>query len=416
MRVLHIVAGDLTGGAARGAYWLHTGLKKQGVESTIFTNSVTTLNDDNVITTSRTKLDKLVKVLREQIDTSIAYLYRKRNKIIFSSGMVGVNFTKTAAYRDADIIHLHWINGGFVNMKHLAKIDKPIVWTMRDMWPMTGGCHVAQSIGCEQFKTGCGSCKQLNSQGKNDLSRIVLKRKKKYLPKHLEVVGISQWLSGEAKKSDLFQKFNVSTISNNIDTDAFFPVDKKIAKEILGISTDKKIILTGSTSLADPWKGFGKYLEAVKKLDPDKYLLCFFGNIDKKIVEPLGFEYKAFGFLHDNVSLRLVYSCADVFIAPSLMDAFGKTLAESMACGTPVVCFDATGPKDIVTHQKDGYKASPFDSDDLAAGTEWVVDAENYSELCLHAREKVEEQFSNVVVAKQYIDMYETMIERFDFA
>ena len=88
--------------------------------------------------------------------------------------MFGINFTKTKEYQEFDIIHLHWINGGFVNIKHLAKVDKPIVWTMRDMWPMTGGCHY--SMKCEKYKTGCGNCEQLKSNSGYDRSKFVLNR------------------------------------------------------------------------------------------------------------------------------------------------------------------------------------------------------------------------------------------------
>ena len=88
------------------------------------------------------------------------------------------------------------------------------------------------------------------------------------------------------------------------------------------------------------------------------------------------------------------------------MDAFGKTLAESMSCKTPVVCFDATGPKDIVTHKLDGYKAQPFESKDLANGIEWIVQNNNYDELCNNARQKVLNEFDSKVIAKKYIELY----------
>ncbi|KOR28583.1 glucosyltransferase, partial [Achromatium sp. WMS1] len=104
-------------------------------------------------------------------------------------------------------------------------------------------------------------------------------------------------------------------------------------------------------------------------------------------------------------------SSADIFVAPSLIDAFGKTLAESMSCKTPVVCFDATGPKDIVTQKKDGYKAKPFDSDDIAKGIEWVLEnKERYQKLCSAAREKVVTKFDSKQVAKQYIELYQSLV------
>jgi glycosyltransferase involved in cell wall biosynthesis len=406
MNVLHIVAGDLTGGAARGAYWLHKGLIELGVNSKIFTNSKTTLGYENIMTLT-SKKDKAINILSRQFDKLLLFFYPNRKRIIFSSGLFGLDFTKKKEYKEADIIHLHWINGGLVNIKHLSKIDKPIVWTMRDMWPMTGGCHYPMD--CQKYKTGCGSCKQLESY-EYDLSKFILNRKIKYLPKNIKLIGISHWLSDKARESKLFKKVNIQTISNNINTKEFFPVDKKLAREILGIKTEKNIILVGSTNLKDFYKGFGKFQNAVKSLGKEKYFLCFFGNINKRSAEELGFDYKSFGYLNDNISLRLVYSCADVFVAPSLMDAFGKTIAEAMACGTPTVCFDATGPKDIVDHKINGYKAKPFESDDLADGIKWILNSSNYFNISQNAINKVKTEFDNVVIAQKYIKLYKELL------
>src|SRR5690606_17796791 len=122
---------------------------------------------------------------------------------------------------------------------HLAKLSKPVVWTMRDMWPMTGGCHYA--MGCEKFTTGCGSCDQLGSTSDRDLSRFVLNRKRKYLPKSMKMIGISDWVTEQAKQSLLFRDYDVRTIHNNVDASEFFPLDKPLARQLLGLNTEKKI-------------------------------------------------------------------------------------------------------------------------------------------------------------------------------
>ncbi len=410
MKILHIVAGELSGGAARGAYWLHKGLVSLGVDSKILTNSKETLDDPRVITITPGKSQKILSLICSQIDSLLTLFYYDRNKVIFSTGFVGHDFTSDPLYDWADIIHLHWINGGFIDIKDLAKIKKPIVWTMRDMWPMTGGCHC--SLECEQYKTGCGECKQLGSTTVYDLSRLVWKRKQKYLPKQMKVVGISHWISDCARQSALFKDFDVQTIHNNIDTNVFFPIEKNTAKETLGIKTRKKIILTGSANMNSFNKGLDKYLETIEHLDRDKFLFFFFGKSDKSVVDKLGVEYKCFGFLYDNISLRVLYSACDVFVAPTIMDAFGKTLAEAMACGTPVVCFDATGPKDIVDHKVDGYKAIPFESEDLSTGIEWVVNNENYKDICENARGKVLKKFESNVAAAKYMELYDELIEK----
>jgi glycosyltransferase involved in cell wall biosynthesis len=408
MKVLHIIAGDLNGGAAKGAYYLHQGLVKQGVDSRILTNSLSTLGDDRVKSVINNKRSRIKNVIRNKLDSLPAYFCKNREKRIFSTGIVGFNFTKTKEYKEADIINLHWINGGFVNIKHLKKIKKPIVWTMRDMWPMTGGCHYPLS--CENYKIGCGRCKQLNSNKKHDLSRFILKRKEKYIPKHIKLIGISSWLTEKVRESYLFKDFDIRTISNNIDSNDFFPIDKKIAKDILGIKTDKKVILVGAKNIKDFYKGFDKFIKSIQNLNTNDYYLCFFGKMEKGVKNKLRFEYKDFGYLTDTISLRLLYSASDVFVAPSIQEAFGKTLTEAMSCETPVVCFNATGPKDIVSHKIDGYKAKPFSSEDLAKGIEWVLNYGNYEDLCKNARKKVVENFDSRVIAEQYKKLYEEIL------
>ena len=243
MRVSHIIAGDLSGGAARGAYWLHLGLKELGVKSVVFTNSKSTNSDPDVYLSEGSRISKVLAVLRRQVDRLATAFYPRKIKRIFSTGLVGVDFTRHEKYKDADIVHLHWINAGFVNVRDLAKVNKPMIWTLRDMWPMTGGCHY--SMECESYRKGCGNCPQLGSRFKNDLSRLIWKRKKRAIPISMKLVGISPWLTERATESSLFRGFDIRTIPNNIDTGEFCPVDKYLARQLLGIDTKKKIILTG---------------------------------------------------------------------------------------------------------------------------------------------------------------------------
>jgi len=410
MKVVHIVAGNLDGGAARGAYWLHTGLLKFGIDTHILTDSEMTYGDPNIHSVTKTKKNKLIKIFRENVDYLYTLPYRKRSKDLFSTGLWGINLKKQEIIRNADIVHLHWINSGFVNIKHLKNISIPVVWTIRDMWPMTGGCHIAEALDCDYYKEQCGCCKQLGSSRKNDLSRKVFNRKKKYFGNNIHPVGISNWISDKVKESALLGSRKVRMISNNVDAVIFKPIDKNQARELLGISTGKNIIACGATRLDLTYKGFYKYLEALKFLDRDEFLLVFFGKLDEKVIKSLDFEYRNFGILHDNISLRLLYSAADIFIAPSIMEPFGKTLAESMACETPVVCFDATGPKDIVDHKINGYRAEAFNPNDLASGIMWITENNTNNHLGKAGREKVLNEFNSDVIAQKYINLYKELL------
>jgi len=412
MKILHVVSGDLSGGAGRGAYWMHKALLSLGVDSYIFTNSrdLPLENSGRIINAFITDKDKAVNLVKLQCEKTLLKLYRKNKSRIFSTGIFGIDITKLLGYKEYDLVHLHWIGGAFVNIKHLSKIDKPLVWTIRDMWPMTGGCHYA--MGCERFIEGCGYCHQLGSKTRYDLSYYVFNRKKKFLPDHMKLVGISDWVSDQAKRSKLFSNYDVQTIHNGIDTDEFSPINKSHARSLLGIYTKKKIILVLAQNINDFYKGFDELLESLSLLSKEKYYCIFVGKIDPKLIDGVEIEWKLLGFLNDLISLRLVYSAADVFVAPSKMEAFGKTIVESMACGTPVVCFDATGPKDIVVHTVNGYKAKSFDAFDLANGIEWVAGHPDYASLASSAIDRAQKKFDIKLIAKRYMNLYEEMLDK----
>lgn len=409
MKILHLMAGELSGGAGRGAYWLHRALLDLGVESSLLTNGRDNNGDCSVRAMAASHTQRVTNALRAEFGRMPIYFYRRRQERIFSTGFGGLDFTKLPAYKDANLLHLHWING-FVAMRTLRKVDKPVVWTIRDMWPLTGGCHYA--MGCERYEVGCGECPQLGSRRLNDLSRLVVSNKRASLPKQLQLVGISRWVSECAGESSVFSGYPVETISNNVDVRQFFPVDAAIARECLGIPLDKRVVLVGAQRVNDFYKGFDLFMDGMGALGMQDLHVLVFGKATEEDLAGLRVEYTNLGFLADTVSLRLAYAAADVFVAPSRMEAFGKTLAEAMACGTPVVCFDATGPKDIVEHQVTGYKARPFEPADLGAGIEWVLSRNEAEHMRLResARARAMTLFDSRVIAKQYAELYERLL------
>lgn len=413
MKVLHLVAGWLGGGAARGAYWLHRGLRDLGIDSFLLNNQAEKTNETDVDSLTKTQLDKFKLMLLPRLGGLPKYLYPKRKRWIFNTGFEGVDFTKHPAYRDADILHLHWING-LVAMRTLRRVTKPIVWTMRDMWPFTGGCHVGAALACNRYEVGCGNCPQLNSKFKWDLTTAVLKNKQASLPADIHVVGISNWLSDCARKSVVFRDFKITTISNSIDTKEFSPIDSKVAREILDLPQNKKIVLVGALSIDDAHKGFDRFLEAMNFLQHQNTHVVLFGRMSSNIKTRMKQSNVHLGLISDVVTLRLIYSAADVFVAPSLVDSFGKTLAESLSCGTPVVSFDATGPADIVDHLITGYKAKPFESNDLAYGIDWVLSlsASAKAEMRLASRQRAITRFDIKVIAPEYIKLYQQMLKK----
>ena len=409
MKVLHLVAGELSGGAARGAYWLHRAQLGLGIDSTLITSGRDNLGDTSVVALRSTRTKRALAVFGAELGRLPIRLYPRREDRIFNTGIDGLSFMKHPAYRNADVVHMHWING-LVAMRTLRQVKKPVVWTMRDMWPLTGGCHYAMT--CDRYRVGCGQCPQLNSGMVMDLSRFVVSNKVASMPPKLQIIGISHWLSNCARESRVFSGYPVETISNNVDTQQFHPIDTHVAREVLGLRKDRRIILVGAHRVGDFYKGFDLFVEAMHTLDTRDVHLVLFGTVSDRDLQGLRVEYSNLGFLSDTVSLRLAYAAADVFVAPSRMEAFGKTLAEAMACGTPVVCFDATGTSDVVEHEVTGFKATPFDPVDLARGVRWVL-SRNEAELQMlrkGARKRAVTLFDSRVIATQYKDLYERML------
>jgi glycosyltransferase involved in cell wall biosynthesis len=410
MKVIHLAAGELFGGAAKGSYLLHQAQCEIGVNSRLLISGRDSCGDESVIALAAASQRKRVEfALRSRIGNLPLSLYRRRNPWNFSTGLAGIDFTCLPDYKKADLIHLHWING-LVAMPTLRKVKKPIVWTMRDMWPLTGGCHY--SMDCNRYQEGCGKCPQLQSRSSLDISRLSVSVKRRCLPPKLQPVGISHWLSDAAAASAVFANHSVLTIMNNIDTRVFAPADQAAARSLLGLPPEKKIVLIGAQKLTDFYKGFDLFLEAIRLISFEHIHLVTFGRAAKEAMGSIPMQLTHLGFLADAISLRLAYCAADVFVAPSRMDAFGKTLAESLACGTPVVCFDATGPKDIVDHNRTGYKAKPFEAADLASGVDWILGlpADRCQAMRLQCRESAVKRFDSRGIARQYLDLYQVML------
>ena len=410
MKVLHLTAGSLTGGAARGALWLHRALSDSGIDSTLLTNGAGIAGDRTVCSLAPLRIQRLRFDIRTRIAALSLRRYPRRQRWIFSTGFDGVDLSTHPLVKQADIVHLHWING-LVSLTGLSRIDKPVVWTLRDMWPFTGGCHYA--MGCDRYERACGRCPQLGSTVDDDLSARVLVRKRESLPANLCVVPISDWLADCARDSSLFRQARIEMIHNCFDAEEFYPVDRQQARRYLGLPRECRVIALGAQTVQDFYKGMDLALQALGELKSDNLHLLIFGNVQGLTADTLPLPSTMLGFVHDTETLRSVYSAADVFIAPSRMEAFGKTLVESMGCGTPVVCFDQTGPAEIVDHQVTGYKARPFESGDLARGVEWVLaqDPDTAEAIRANSRQRALMKFSAPIAAQRYRELYQRLLQ-----
>lgn len=417
MKVLHLSTYD-TGGAGIAVHRLHRGLLASGTSSQMLVQRQQ-LQDERAVTAANAgPFSAQLRRLRFSGEFVPNKLYPNRERVSFSSQWLPDRIATQVDRLAPTVINLHWINHGFVQVESIAKLKRPLVWTLHDMWPFTGGCHYSED--CDAYKVSCGRCPLLHSNQQSDLSSWVWHRKlKTFQQANLTVISPSRWLASCARSSSLLQNSRIEVVPHGIDLDVYRPTEKSAAKRALGLPPDKRLILFGALNATqNKRKGFHLLLPALRSYvasnsNKDSVNLAIFGA--EKPAEPLvvqGCGTHYLGKITDENKLSLVYSAADVMVIPSVQEAFGQTASEAIACGTPVVAFDATGLKDIVCHQHTGYLAKPFETIDLAKGIAWVLeDEQRHSTLCRNARNAAEKEFSLALQSRRYLSIYNDLLK-----
>ncbi|MFN6526259.1 glycosyltransferase family 4 protein [Nostoc sp. ChiSLP03a] len=413
MKILHISTHDISGGAARAAYRLHTGLQNIGLQSQMLVQEKS--SNDKTIIAPKVRLFQGIAKAKLTVESLPLKLYRQKKNTPFFTQWLPDRVIPKVAQINPDIINLHWISGGFMQIETFAKLKRPLVWTLHDMWGFTGGCHVTGE--CDRYKVSCGACPQLNSGNEWDLSRWVWQRKAKaWKNLNLTLVSPSSWLAECACSSSLFQNLRIEVIPHGLDTQKYRPINQYFAREALNLPQNKKLILFGAIeATSDKNKGFHLLQPALQELSKsgwkDDLEVVIFGASQPENPPDLGFKTHYLGHLHDAISLATVYSAADVMLVPSLQESFGQTASESFACGTPVVAFNSTGLKDIVDHQQNGYLAKPYEVEDFAKGITWVLENEQrLQKLSFYAREKAEQKFTLELQARRYSALFQEIL------
>jgi glycosyltransferase involved in cell wall biosynthesis len=412
MKVCLLNYSDSGGGAHIAAYRLHKGLRQLQVDSTILVGEKTL--DDVTVLTKKTRLSKAWGKVAPTLDRMPVSLYAVPDNLTYSAQWLPDRISSQVAQIAPDIINLHWVNSGYLQIETLAKFNKPIVWTLHDMWAFTGGCHYSGQ--CERYTNSCGACPQLESEQEWDLSRWIWKRKaKSWKNLNLTLLTPSQWLADCARRSSLFYGLRIEVIPNSLDTTCYKPVDPKLARYLLNLPQDKQFVLFGAVhATSDFRKGFHLLLPSLQKLSQtegkERIEILVFGASEPENPIDFGFKAHYLGKQNDDIALSLLYSAADVFIAPSLEDNLPNTIMEALACGTPCVTFDIGGMPDMIEHRRNGYLARPFDTEDLAQGLSWVLsNKKRYQALAKYARHKVEREFTLEIQAKRYLSLFEDL-------
>ena len=414
-KVLHLSTFDVDSGAARGAYWLHKALRARSIDSTILVGRKS--GNDPTVRALRGSPARLLAKIRMRFDQLPLRSLNKTDEAFWSVGWLPSGVHRQINELKPDLVHLHWIGSGFMAIDELKHIRAPIVWTLRDMWAFTGGCHYTN--GCDHYRGMCGACPQLRSDVQDDYSRTIWTRKAtQWNDLNLWVVPLSDWLGECARESSLLRSFPIEVIPNGVDTNVFRPVVNSHWRAANNLPQDAHLVAFGAMkATSDPRKGFAQLQKALRWLSgskqAEKLILVVFGGTKPAEMTDLGVPTHFAGHIDDDVTLAELYAAADVAVVPSLEEAFGKTVIEAMACGTPVVAFDYGGPRDIIDHRVNGYLAKPFSPLDLASGILWNLDALAQDDVAIRrrAREKVMTTFDINRVADRYADLYARVLQ-----
>ena len=413
---------DSIGGGPRAAYRTHCALRQAGVDSTMIVNQATL--GDWTVKGPTSALGKVQAKLYSGVGSVLGRLVHDGNPTPHSLACLPTSRAQEFNESPIDLVHLHWVNGEMLSIADLGKIRKPLVWTLHDMWAFAGAEHYVADDEMARWRLGYQNQNRPESEKGFDLNAWTWQRKKKAWqhPHPIHIVTPSRWLTECAAQSALMQSWPMHVVPNPLNTNVWKPADKHTARELLHLPPNVPLLMFGAIGGgADPRKGFDLLRQALhflkQKQLQDSHLalqgleLVIFGQQAPQQPDNLGFPVHYMGHVHDDVSLRLLYSAADVMVVPSRQEAFGQTASEALACGTPVAAFDATGLKDVIEHRQSGYLAKPFSAEDLADGIAWLFEELAQSDkLNVAARQRAVDCFSYPVVAKQYEAIYRQAI------
>lgn len=407
MRVLIVNTSERTGGAAVAANRLMKALINHGVKAKML---VRDKESDSLTVVGLPKSPMLHwHFLWERLVIFVRSRFSRKHLFEIDLANTGSDITGLPEFKEADVIHLHWINQGMLSLSNIQKIlrsGKPVVWTMHDIWPATAICHL--TLGCRSFTSACKSCRLLS--GGSALTQSVWRKKQRLFEDgDIHFVACSHWLESEAKSSVLLKGHKITSIPNPIDTHIYNNrCNKQEVRQQLGLPADKKLVLFVSQRVTNPNKGMDYLVEACGLLkDIDQLGIVILGGHAEEVADQLSFETYPLGYVNDEHRIVDIYNAVDVFVLPSLSENLPNTIMEAMACGVPCVGFRVGGIPEEIDHKQNGYVADYRSAEDLAWGIRWILTEADYESLSRHAVQKVAQNYSQQSVALKYLDVYQ---------
>ena len=408
LEIVHLSTSDREGGSARSARRIHDGIRAMGHRSHMLVGFQSG-HDADVETVHGGGGGRLADRIAEETTKRIGLQY-----LWYPSGR---RITRHRWLQNADVIQLYNSHGGYLSHRILPALARraPIVWRLSDMWAMTG--HCAYSGACGRWQHGCGQCPDLAAYPALpfDTSALLWRIKRRiYAQARPVVVAPSRWIERIARSSPLFDQMSIHRIQNGVDRSIFRPMSKPAAREVLDLPRNQPLVLYCAQVVTNnARKGSPDAIAACNHLaaqcDADLLLVGVGGEGWQSRVPQ---RVHARGYIADERLLAAAYAAADVMIAPSVVENLPNAILESMACGTPVVAYDAGGITDVIQQQKTGWLVPVSDVRGLAAGmASLLADAGERERIARNALALIASEFDSAREARSFVDLY-TSIRR----
>jgi glycosyltransferase involved in cell wall biosynthesis len=407
MKIVHLSTYTEQGGAGIATLRIHKKLLEKGIDSSLLAFKPSGSLAPHVAEVKKGFFYRAKDFFFYRLDN-----FFFRSKIRPGSQQFSFNFFRRVSIKhhplikQADIVCLYWVGANFLTAKQIGQINKPIVWRLSDKWPFTGGCHYSGD--CKRYEDHCGSCPQLITSNKKDFTWYQWKKKNKaWHDKNFTIVAPSSWIANAATQSSLFKNRSIVRVATGVDHTVFKPIDKKEAKQALGIIDNSKVILFGANNaLASTYKGGVFFRKLIEQLAGQDFIFLLFGSDKSEGIDDIYSKVRFLGVLKEESELRQAYNAADIFICPSIEDNLPNTVLESMACATPCIAFkNSGGVVDAIDHKLNGYLAE-FSMN----GISWISEANNEGRISANAREKILKEFTLEKQVESLITLYRSIL------
>ena len=417
-RVLVVSHSNGERGAFKAASLLYRHLCRQGVSAQMRVR-VLEANDYSAIGPD-TRLGKLMSALRHKTALVLERLFRRDDADTLSLNVLPSDWSTQINKMNVDVVNLQWVGQETLSIRDIGRIKKPVVWTLQDLWPISGARHYA--YGYDDYRTSGDQNEPQPPSSEKRVSEAVDKwvkrRKQRAWKGYMSAVCPSRWMADQVRSNQMTRSWHVSVIPNVVDTGLFKPLRKQFCREVFNIDTTKKLVTCGAYNfLSDLRKGGDLFISMLDKLAShaigSDIEICIFGQGEHPGNPKLPFRTHWIPRVYDQQTLALIYNLSDIVVVPSREDNLPQVGTEAQACGIPVAGFNCTGMPDVVDHLQTGYLAKPFDMDELAHGIVWMLESpERHGALGKQARSRAEQLWAPQVVIPQYLKNFQEAVER----